>query len=159
DRAEEVAELLGEIAGASPAESDRLRVLRKDAVLFGDAIRAAWEEWIAAECATHPLLLVFEDLHWGDVPSIKLVDALLRNLHDRPLVVLATARPEVHDTFPGLWAERGMQEIRLGTVSRRASERFVRDLLDASTPDAVVSMIVERAGGHPFYLEELIRAV
>ena len=50
---------------------------------MGDQMRRAWEDLLAAECAVHPVLIVLEDLHWGDLPSVKFVDAALRNLHDR----------------------------------------------------------------------------
>jgi len=89
---------------------------------------------------------------------VKFVDAALRNLRDRPFFVLALARPEVHELFPRLWAERGVQELRLAELTRRAAERLVRQVLgdvDAQT----IARVVERAEGNAFYLEELIRAV
>src|SRR5262249_44745523 len=103
-----VAEFVGELVGVPfPDErSPALRAARSDPKLMGDAMRAAWEDWLAAECAVKPVLLVLEDLHWGDLPSVKLVDGALRNLADRPFMVLALARPDVHLQFPQLWAER-----------------------------------------------------
>jgi molecular chaperone GrpE len=44
-------------------------------------------------------------------------------------MVLAIARGEVHETFPNLWEQRSLQEIRLGPLVRRAGERLVRELL------------------------------
>ncbi len=125
---------------------------------MGDQMRRAWEDLLVAECAAHPLVLVLEDLHWGDLPSVKLIDAALRALEGRPLLVLAFARPEVHDLFPRMWAERGAQEIHLRELNKRASERLVRDVLGARVSDDSVARIVERAAGNAFYLEELIRA-
>src|SRR5262249_40986639 len=118
--------LLGEIAnipfrtGAQPG---------KDAMLIGDMMRAAWEEWLDAGGQAQPVLIVLEDLHWGDVPSIRLVDQVLRNLRERPLFVLALGRPEVRERFPDLWAEREVSEVRVGALSRRASERLIRAAL------------------------------
>src|SRR5207245_8479178 len=71
----------------------------------------------------------------------------------------ALARPEVHTQFPGLWAERGVQEMRLADLTRRASERLVREALGEQAPVETVARIVERAEGNPFYLEEIVRAV
>ena len=155
-----VAQFLGELIGApfSDKESVELRAARADPMLMGDQMRRAWEDLLVAECAAHPLILVLEDLHWGDLPSVKLLDAALRTLDGRPLLVLAFARPEVHDLFPRLWAERGVQEIHLRELSRRASEKLVRDVLGARVSDARVARIIERAAGNAFYLEELIRA-
>ena len=44
----------------------------------------AFEHWVAAECAKGPLLLVVEDLQWGDQPSVKALDAVLRDRKDAP---------------------------------------------------------------------------
>jgi eukaryotic-like serine/threonine-protein kinase len=155
-----VAEFLGEIAGTPfPEEgSVQLRAARRDAMLMGDQMRRAWEDFLFAECAAQPVVLVLEDLHWGDLPTIKLVDAALRRLAEQPLLVVALARPSVHQIFPGLWAERGLQEIRLGALTRRWSERLVRQILGDDADEATVARLLERAEGNAFYLEELVRA-
>src|SRR5262249_6055397 len=124
----------------------------------GDQVRGAWEEWVVAECRGGPVLLVLDDLHWGDLPTVKFVEAALRETRELPFMVLALARPEVHGSFPGLWAERGVQEVRLGGLGRKASERLVRAAI-ADADEATVAGVVDRAGGNALFLEELIRAV
>jgi tetratricopeptide (TPR) repeat protein len=155
-----VTSFLGELIGIRSGEepSVELRAARVDPVLMGDQMRRAFEDLLAAETAAGPLLLVLEDLHWGDLPSVKVIDALLRNLRERPLAVLALGRPEVAELFPRLWAERGVQQIHLRELGRRGSERLVREVLGDAADAEVVRRIVDRAGGNPFYLEELIRA-
>src|SRR5262249_38094547 len=125
----------------------------------GDQIRRAWEDFALAECGAQPVLLVLEDLHWGDLPSVKLVDAALRLLKRQPLMILALARPEVHELFPKLWADRQEQQLRLGELTKKASERLARHVLGDAVTVETVSKLVEHADGNPFYLEELIRAV
>ncbi len=137
---------------------DDLRAARADPLLMAEQIRRAFEHFVGIETAAQPLAIVLEDLHWGDVPSVKLVDAALRALPDRPLFVMALARPEVHELFPRLWAERGLQELRLDELTKKGSERLVRGVLGEATSDTLVARIVEQAGGNAFYLEELIRA-
>ncbi|WP_437785761.1 serine/threonine-protein kinase [Sorangium sp. So ce1097] len=154
------AAFLGEIAGApSPEHARLLRAARQSAAGMSDGVRAAWEDWLAAECAARPVLVALEDLHWGDAATVRLLDATLRNLRELPLMLLALARPDVHRQFPSLWAEREVQTIKLGPLPRRASAELVRAALGAAVPEGVVTQLVERAGGNPFYLEELIRAV
>ena len=153
---------LGELIG-TPFDADgeldvELRAARVDPLLMAEQIRRAFEHFVGIETAVQPLAIVLEDVHWGDVPSLKLVDAALRALPDRPLFVLALARPEVHELFPRLWAERGVQEIRLDELTKKGSERLVRRVLGEDTRDSLVARIVEQAGGNAFYLEELIRA-
>ncbi len=156
-----VTEFLGELIGVPFADdtSIELKAARQDARLMGDQMMRAWQDWLAAEAAAQPVLIVLEDLHWGDPPTVSFTDAALRHLKDRPLMVLALARPEVHEVFPKLWAERGAQEIRLGELTRRASEKLVREALGEVVPAETVARIVELSSGNAFYLEELIRAV
>mgnify|MGYP005852657035 CR=1 FL=1 len=156
-----VTQFLGEILGVSLPEEDdvQLRAARHDPILMGDQMRRAFEDWLAAECAENPVVLVLEDLHWGDLPSVKFIDSALRALTDKPLMVLALARPEVDDLFPDLFAERGVQQLRLKELSRKASEKLVRQVLGEATDDELVAQIVHTAGGNAFYLEELIRSV
>jgi tetratricopeptide (TPR) repeat protein len=156
-----VAEFLGELLGApfDDAESVKLRAARKDAMVMGDQIRCAFEDLLAAECAAQPVMIVLEDLHWGDRPSANLLDGALRSLAEQPLMVLALARPEVNEVLPGLWAERGLEEIRLGGLTRKACERLIRSALGDPVPADTIARIIERADGNAFYLEELIRAV
>jgi eukaryotic-like serine/threonine-protein kinase len=156
-----VTQFLAETLGVSmPDEDDvQLRAARHDPILMGDQMRRAFEDWLAAECKEQPVVLVFEDLHWGDLPSVKFVDSALRALHDLPLMVLALARPEVKDLFPDLFAERGVQELRLKELSKKASEKLVRQVLGETLSDDLVAQVVQNAGGNAFYLEELIRSV
>jgi tetratricopeptide (TPR) repeat protein len=158
---ERVAVFLGEMIGVPFAAdiSDSLRAARKDPMLQGQLMQKAFEDWLAAECERSPVLLLLEDLHWGDLPSVNYVDGALRSLQDAPFMVLALARPEVHTAFPNLWAQRALSEVPLHPLSRRSSATLVRDALGDSVSDEVVDTVVERAGGNAFYLEELIRAV
>lgn len=155
-----VSEFIGELVGAPfPEEgSVQLRAARQDAVLRGDQMRRAFEDWIDAEARRHPLVLVLEDMQWGDLPTVKLIDALLRHVAQRPVLVLALARPEVHEAFPALWEHRGVSELRLSGLTPRASTELVREVLGDALSEERAAKIVERAGGNAFWLEELIRS-
>src|SRR6185436_5792858 len=104
------------------------------------------------------VLVVLEDLHWSDRTTVALIDSALRRLRDRPWMVLALARPEVHTIFPRLWEDRGLSEIRLKELTRKASARLVRQVLGDEVDDAMVGRLITQADGNAFYLEELIRA-
>ena len=156
-----IADFLGELIGAPPAErpSPQLRAGRNDPQIMGVWLRRSFGEWLAAACARGPLVLVLEDLHWGDLPSIMYLGEALRSPGTKSLMLLALARPEVHDAFPALWKGAELLEVALGRLPSRAAERLVRWAVGETLSAAAVSRIVERADGNAFYLEELIRHV
>jgi tetratricopeptide (TPR) repeat protein len=159
-RQRRVSEFLGELVGAPFAEEpgSALQAARRDPVLMFDQMARAFEELVDAELSVGPLLIALEDVHWGDLPSLSFLDRVLRNLKHRPLTVIAMARPEVRETFPNLWGERELLEIRLGRLGAKAAARLVHVVLGDGFAAERVRAIVERADGNAFYLEELIRA-
>ncbi|HEX7836303.1 MAG TPA: AAA family ATPase, partial [Kofleriaceae bacterium] len=158
-----VTEFLGELVGAAFSgdgeDGAALRAARQDAQLMSEQMRRAWLDFLQAETSAQPVLLLLEDLHWSDFGTVRFIDMALRDRPDRPWTLLALARPEVHEIFPRLWAERhNVQEIRLKGLGRKASERLVLQVLgDGVEPETMVRL-VQQADGNAFYLEELIRA-
>jgi tetratricopeptide (TPR) repeat protein len=152
---------LGELIGTPFPDEDshELRAARQDPLLMVDQVRRAFEHFLAVETSAQPVVIVLEDLHWGDLPTVKLVDSALRALPDRPWMVVALARPEVHEMFPRLWSERDTQELVLRELTSKSSEKLVRGVLGDAASTTLVARLVEQAGGNAFYLEELIRAV
>jgi eukaryotic-like serine/threonine-protein kinase len=159
-----IAEFLGELVGAPFAGGDAgsaaLEAARQDAQLMHEQMQRAWLDFLAAEAAARPVLLVLEDLHWGDLGTVRFIDAALRERRELPWMVLALARPDVHEVFPRLWAEhQHVQEIRLKELGRKASERLARQVLGDRVGPETIERLVAQADGNAFYLEELIRAV
>jgi tetratricopeptide (TPR) repeat protein len=159
--ARRVVEFVGEPCGIrlTEPESAQLLLARSDARSMTQQIYRAFIDLVRAECECCPVLLILEDLHWSDAPTVRLVDAMLRELGEHCLMVLALARPEVENLFPRLWAERRCQDLRLEGLSKKAGERLVRQVLGAQAQDGVMTRIVEQSAGNPLFLEELIRAV
>lgn len=152
-----LAEMLG--VGGDVAEEPAVRAARSDPALLDDQIRRAAIDLVRVECDEHPVVILLEDLHWGDIATVRLLDAALVALSERPFMVLAMARPEVAELFPRLWVGRDVQEIRLSALSRRAAEKLARDALAERADGPTVARIVERAAGNALFLEELVRAV
>jgi len=154
-----VSAFLGEMLGLPFADDDHddLRAARGSATRMAAEIERAFVDFLRGVCAVRPALLVLEDLHWADAASIRLVDQALRDLDDQPFVVLALARPEVHQIFPDLWSKRGVQDIHLGALPRRAARELVTSALETRIGAADAARLVDQAAGNAFYLEELIR--
>jgi tetratricopeptide (TPR) repeat protein len=148
-----IAELLGIVS-----QSPELRAARKDPILMGDQIFRALNDFVAALTAQGPVLVVLEDLHWADASTLAILVRLLDSLAERPLALLALARPEIDDRFPDLWQERELSRVKLKKLDRRAAERIVKAVLGADVSADRIGDLVERADGNPFFLEELLRS-
>jgi len=128
-----------------------------DPRLLGEELTASVIELFRHACKHRPLLLVLEDLHWGDTSSLALLDAGLRELHPLPFMVLAFARPELEERIPGLWMHRSRFVMNIKELSQRGCQCLVQALapeLQAKT----AARIIEQSGGIPFLLKELVRA-
>lgn len=156
-----IADFLGTLLGFPfPSRcSPQARAAQNDAQVMAEWLRRSFSEWLAAECSARPVLVVLEDLQWGDWPSINYVTRALRELPAKPLMVLALARPELHDTFPDIQRGTELDEMSLTRLTPRAAENLVRVVLGQEVPAQTVARIVDRAQGNAFFLEELIRRV
>jgi tetratricopeptide (TPR) repeat protein len=150
---------IGEICGVPfpDSASPVLKAARQDPRAMYDHVEAAWLDSLRLLQRDEPVVLVLEDLHWSDALSVKLVGATLRQTRDHAVMVLVLARPEVHDVHPNLWSGT-LTSLALHPLSRKAAERFVRQILVNTVDAARRDWIVEQAAGHPLYLEELMRA-
>jgi eukaryotic-like serine/threonine-protein kinase len=156
---ERLADFLGDLAGTPRHDEPGMELAsaRGDAELMSRWLRRTVREWLGAETARKPVVLMIEDLHWSDEATIVHLGEALRALADRPLVVIALARPEVSALFREPW--RNLTELRLGGLGPRASERIARALLGADADRGVIARVIERADGNPYFLEELVRFV
>src|SRR5262249_12665792 len=106
--------------------------------------------------AIRPVLLVIEDVHWSDPSTFEWLDHLMTRVRDRRLLVVLTARPEL---TPRWSAEPCYREHRLGALPEPNARALAHDLatqLGAAPPLELVDELVERSGGVPLYLEELL---
>jgi tetratricopeptide (TPR) repeat protein len=154
-------EFLAELIDAPSPDtpSPELRAARNDPQLMSVSMRNAFGAWIAALCAHGPLVITLEDLHWGDVASTAYLDQALHKLFDKPLLLVAFARPDVVEVLPNLWSGAELQRLTLGRLTARAAESLAREVLGADADGATIADLVQRADGNPLYLEELIRHV
>jgi tetratricopeptide (TPR) repeat protein len=159
DDEQRIVTFLSELAGVrQPYPGDGLLAsARLDPRVMRDCVRQAFVDWIRAECAVSPVVLVLDDLQWGDALSIWLVDEALRELRDTSLFVLALGRPELPDLFPRLWQAHRPQEVPLKALSKKAAERLIHHVLGKQIPPGVVAKIIEQSAGNALFLEELVR--
>jgi adenylate cyclase len=106
-----------------------------------------------------PLLILVEDLHWADIASVDLLRQVIDQLADRSLMLLVSHRP---DTKPPLVVRAAQSVIRLGPLRQDDTRRLVAGLFGSGGGDALDSVqdfIATRAGGNPFFVEEIVRSL
>jgi predicted ATPase len=126
-----------------------------------------------------PLLLCLDNLHWADSASLELTLYLTVRLHRSPVLLVGATRPPRADTAADASATTGapvaapgalkilrelMQQgllllLPLGPLPESAAGHHLASLLPGRLPATVAQALLERAGGNPFFLEELVRAL
>ena len=104
-------------------------------------------------------MLVVEDLHWADQAMLEFLEHLVERSADLPLLIVATARPELLERQPG-WggANPASTRIPLGALTDLETARLLAALVGRSVlPVGVQALLLERAAGNPLYAEEFAR--
>ncbi len=169
DTPSEVAEKLAETARTALPSSDdtawvksHLRALvgvAGEAELGGDRRAeafAAWRRFLEGLADQRPLVVVFEDLHWADESLLDFVDELVEWVTDVPLLVVATARPELLERRPG-WGggKLNATTIALTPLTDDQTATLMGQLLGKPLLAAESQQsLLEQAGGNPLYAEQ-----
>jgi class 3 adenylate cyclase/tetratricopeptide (TPR) repeat protein len=117
---------------------------------------AAWRRLLEGLADQRPLVLVFEDLHWADEGLLDFVDELIDWLRDVPLLVVASARPELLERRPG-WGGGKLNASTIGLAplsSDQTSLLIARVLERAVLPADTQGALLARAEGNPLYAEQ-----
>jgi class 3 adenylate cyclase/tetratricopeptide (TPR) repeat protein len=116
----------------------------------------AWAEKLAEP---QPLVLVFEDIHWGEEPLLELIEHLGTWVRGVPLLLLCLARPELLDIRPGWGGGRvRATAIELEPLSAADSEALIEALLDDEELSADARhALFAKTEGNPLFVEETIR--
>jgi class 3 adenylate cyclase/tetratricopeptide (TPR) repeat protein len=120
---------------------------------------SAWRRFLEGLAERHPLVLVFEDLHWADEGLLDFVDDLVDWARGAPLFVLCTARPELLERRPG-WGggKTNAATISLPPLADDESARLFASLLEQPLLEAdTQAVLLSRAAGNPLYAEQYAR--
>ena len=123
-------------------------------------MHAAWRAFFTALALERPLVAIIEDIHWADGVMLDLLQEVAERL-EAPVLFLCPARPELTERRP-TWGggRRNASSISLDPLSADESSRLVHELLAIDDlPDATRSLILRRAEGNPFFIEEIVRSL
>lgn len=157
-----VVRLLPELAGTAvePAPAPGARDAEQARFHLFDSVGRV----LARAAATQPLLLLLDDLHWADVPSLLLFEFVARALAESPVLIVGAYRDvtvgrghplarTLGEVVRGPRADR----LTLGGLDTDAVARIVEEATGAPPPEAVVAGIAAKAEGNPLFVTELSR--
>jgi DNA-binding CsgD family transcriptional regulator len=118
--------------------------------------------WVIARLSdVQPLVLVIDDTHWLDPPSLRLLDFLLPRIEElSALALVATRQPLETSDEPQLgrlFVDPASRVVSLRPLSAAAVTELVRVMLREEPVSAFVEACLEATGGVPFYVVELLR--
>jgi DNA-binding SARP family transcriptional activator/class 3 adenylate cyclase len=146
ERISAIADHIAAIIGLSEVPSSSDETFR--------AIRSVYESIARAR----PLVIVFDDVQWGEPSLLDLIEHLADASRDAPILLLVIARPELLDERPS-WAGGKLQttSVLLGPLNEAEVSRLVANLLDGSAASpSVERKITEAADGNPLFVEEFL---
>jgi class 3 adenylate cyclase len=150
-----------------PLSTDEARQVK---YLEGDALHrqilASTRRFLSASAMDEPLILVWEDLHWADPSSLALLEALLPLTQTYPVLLLLAYRPRqekriwvFHEKARQL-LDAALTCIELTPLTLDESRQLLDNLLGGGDlGPRTVELILNKAEGNPFYIEEVIRSL
>jgi class 3 adenylate cyclase len=139
---------LGFTLGLAPPEGMHPLTVR-------DRLHTSWVGFLHELTAERPAAVLIEDLHWADAELCDLLTVLVERVRG-PLLLLATARPELLDQRPGWLRLPGASMVRLEALASAEADQLLGALLGSDCPGPICELVAERAEGNPFFFEELI---
>ncbi|HEX5936743.1 MAG TPA: AAA family ATPase [Actinomycetota bacterium] len=120
-----------------------------------DRFQDAWVSFLEEIATDRPLLLEVEDLHWAEDQLLDLLERVVRDTTG-PVLLIATARPELLEERPGWGARQAGATLELEALSAEDAVRMMDELLGGTLPVDLRDVVVHRAEGNPFFVEELL---
>jgi serine/threonine protein kinase/tetratricopeptide (TPR) repeat protein len=112
-----------------------------------------------------PLVIILEDIHWADQTSIKFLESLYRLAENNPILFVNVLRPDYKDTSEPLIRtvqnryKEYYSEIVLESLDERQAGILIDNLLKIKgLSPGIKDIIIRKAGGNPFFIEEVVRS-
>lgn len=164
-RKNEVTPYLATLLGIKPDE-EVATSLPVDPEFLQQRTFLAMGEWVEVLVKKRSLIMVFEDLHWADPSSVKLIQYLLTLTVYNPVLMICVTRPERDSAFWDIKAQSSQhyadnyKEIVLWPLTDEESRQVIKHLLKLEQiPKSLETLLLNRAAGNPLFLEELLRSL
>jgi serine/threonine protein kinase/tetratricopeptide (TPR) repeat protein len=161
DEAEQLAEALVSALGlyyGERSDGGRLDSQRTDPQQRRERIHRLIRRLVRALAQRRPVLIVIENLHFIDEPSLRVLEEWANARHPLPILGISTSRPGPR--AEGFAAHDHVAVIELHELDRTAArEMIVRRFEDPREADELADAILARTGGHPLFIEEILASL
>lgn len=164
DEMKEVYPFLGHLLGLKLEEEMAARVKYLDGPALQAKYISSYKRLLETLAKAGPVVIVCEDVHWADPSSVELGSQVLQIAAQVPLVVVFVTRADKESTGWKLIQQAqeiagvGAIELHLAPLSETDSRVLVNNLLEIeSLPESLRKLILAKAEGNPFFVEEVIR--
>ncbi len=164
DDMKDVYPFLGHLLGLKLEEEMAARVKYLDGPALQAQYIAAYKRFLQAQAEAAPTVIVCEDLHWADPSSVELGNQILPMAANSPIVFVFVTRADKDAPGWKLVAQAheiagvGATELYLAPLSETDSKQLVSNLLEVEAlPENLRQLILAKAEGNPFFVEEVIR--
>jgi len=106
-----------------------------------------------------PLVLTLSDVQWASDEVLELCDRMLARLHNLPFVLVTTTRPGLESHWAPEPGRHNSVSLHLEPLDDASTAELVRALMCGEADDETVTFLLERSGGNPFFVEELVAFV
>jgi class 3 adenylate cyclase/tetratricopeptide (TPR) repeat protein len=152
-----VTEVVKQLAPDGVAGGPLAAVLGDDATAGSpEEIAWAFRKLLEARASERPLVVVFDDLHWGEPTFLDLVEHAADLSRNAPILLLCMARPELLDARP-TWGggKLNATNVLLEPLDPDETAQLLAALGDG-VPEALRERILDAAGGNPLFVEEMV---
>jgi class 3 adenylate cyclase len=166
DDASEIFAPIAKLLGLPLSGEDAQSLVGIEGEALEKLIHRAVRKLFERAATVQPLLLVFEDLHWADQSSIALLEPLFELPYASPVLLVLVCRPAYEATSERIIRfVRDKHPLMYGAIELRPlgaadCDALVANLLKTrDVPRKLNEIIISRADGNPFYVEEIVRAL
>src|SRR5215207_5327311 len=156
------AHFIGHLIGLDYSTSPHLKGILGDAQQIHDLAFHYTTQFLTDITSEQTAVLFLEDIHWADRGSLDFFEYLMHMKPDLPLLIIGLTRSTLFEERPD-WGTGAVQALRLDLLplSEENCRRLVEEILQKvpAIPPALTELIVTKAEGSPFYVEELIKVL
>ena len=167
DETDEVFPFVATMMGMNLSGKHSQRLEGMEGEALGKLILKNVRELLIRSSKLIPIVIVMEDLHWADTTSLELLESLFRLTQTSRVVFINVFRPGYWqgndrkvETLAKWLPEANFVEIAIKPLDKQTGEALVNNMLQVKgLPHALKQQIVGRAGGNPFFMEEIVRSL